>query len=148
MKSTYFSLHLSRSFTLTFLNASSPVNSLGPLLNPYGMPITPDSDKADAFNKFFHSFFTADDGILPILQKHSDVIMDMPVFTPTEVRGVLLETKNTSSSSPDGCPAKFLRRFPELSIPLSNLFNISKRQQTVPHAWKLADVMPIYKGEG
>jgi hypothetical protein len=126
----------------------SPVNFLGPLLDLHSMPITRDSDKDEAFNKFFHSVFTADDGILPVFHPCSDVYMDMPVFNPAEVRGALLEIKNTSSCGSHGCPAKFLRHFPELSIPLSNLFNMSMRQQTVPHAWKLANVVPIYRGEG
>ncbi len=125
-----------------------PVTQLGPLRDPYGSPIITDFDKAEAFNKFFHSVFTIDDNNSPKFERRTAVDMDMPVFTTEEVKAVLLESKTISSCGPDGCPSKFLRLFPEMCVPLSNLFNMSMRQQFVPHAWKIANVVPIYKGKG
>lgn len=72
---------------LTYPNATSPVTSLGPLLDLNSMHITHDSDKVKALNKIFHSFFTADDGILPNFPLRSDVITDILVFPPIEIGG-------------------------------------------------------------
>jgi len=112
------------------------------------MPVVSDTDKAEAFNKFVHSVFTVDNNVVPEFARRTDANMDMPLFVPEEVRAVLLETKNSSACGPDGCPSKFLKLFPELCIPLCSLFNMSMRQKAVPQAWKLANVVPIYKGKG
>jgi hypothetical protein len=74
--------------------------------------------------------------------------MSLPVFSSDEVRHALLSSKNSSSCGPDGCPAKLLKLFPELCVPLTNIFNMSVQQQAIPDAWKLANVVPIYKGKG
>ena len=73
--------------------------------------------------------------------------MKMLLFSREEVRAVLKEAKNSSACGPDSCPSKFLKHFPEFLTPLCHLFNMSMRQQTVSQAWKLANVLPIYKGK-
>ena len=42
----------------------------------------------------------------------------------------------------------FLKKFPELCVPLCDLFNMSIQQGIVPKAWKIANVIPIFKGKG
>jgi exonuclease III len=121
---------------------------MGPLRDHHGKPIISDFDKAEAFNHFFHSVFTIDDNNMPDFTRRTAANMDMPVFAPEEVRAVLLEAKNSNACGPDGCSSKFLKFFPELCVPLCKLFNMSMRQQAVPQAWKLANVVPIYKGKG
>ena len=71
----------------------------------------------------------------------------MPVYAPEEVRAVLKEAKNCSACGLDCCLFKFLKHFPELCTPLCHLFKMSMRQQATPQAWKLARVVPIYKGK-
>ena len=44
--------------------------------------------------------------------------------------------------------SKFLRLFPELCVPLASIFNLSITQQRVSNAWKLANVVLIYKSKG
>ena len=74
--------------------------------------------------------------------------MKMPLFAPEEVRAVLQEAKKSSAYGSNGCPSKFLKYFPELSAPLCHLFNMSMKQQAVPQARKLANILPMYKGKG
>jgi hypothetical protein len=72
----------------------------------------------------------------------------MPVFSPNEVRATIHALKNSNACGPDGCSNKFLKLFPELCIPLADIFNMSMRQKLLPSAWKLANVVPIFKGKG
>ena len=51
---------------------------------------------------------------------------------------------SSSSCGHDGCSSSFLKLFPELSVPLAQIFNMSLRQHCVPKSWKLANVIPIY----
>ena len=84
---------------------------------------------------------------MPEFARRTAVNMKMPLFTPEEVRTALKEAKNSRACSPDDCPSIFLKQFPELCTPLCHLFNMSMRQQAVPQAWKVANVVPIYKGK-
>jgi hypothetical protein len=126
----------------------NPEMRLGPLRDSEGTLIINDSNKAEALNKFFHSVFTMDDNNMPSFDLRTAAVMDLPVFTPEEVRAALKESKNSNSCGPDGCPSMILKHYPELCIPLSTIFNMSMQQQLVPNAWKLANVIPIYKGKG
>ena len=73
--------------------------------------------------------------------------MDCSVFTPPEVRAVILNSKNSSSCGPDDCSTKFLKLFFELSVFLVQIFNISLCQHFIHKSWKLSNVIPIYKGK-
>jgi hypothetical protein len=85
---------------------------------------------------------------MPSFDPRTAAVMDLPVFIPEKVRAALIESKNSNSCGPDGCPSMILKHYPELCIPLSTIFNMSMKQQLVPNAWKLANVIPIYKGKG
>jgi hypothetical protein len=74
--------------------------------------------------------------------------MTTPSFSPSEVRKALIDSKNSSSCGPDGCSSLFLKKFPELCLPLCDLFNMSIQQGQVPKAWKIANIIPIFKGKG
>ncbi len=125
-----------------------PVTQIAHLRDPNGQPIVLDRDKATAFNAFFHSVFTIDNNELPEFARRTDLNMSLPIFSPADVRKALLAFKNSSSCGPDGCSIKFLKLFPELCLPLSEIFNMSLKQQVVPSAWKVANVIPIFKGKG
>ncbi len=105
----------------------NPSVRLGPLSDPAGKLLSNDLDKAEIFNKFFQSVFTTDDNTIPVFDRRTAATMDMPVFSPDEVRMALLKSKNSSSCEPDGCPSKVLKLFPELCIPLADIFNMSLR---------------------
>jgi hypothetical protein len=89
-----------------------------------------------------------DDNNSPVFGKRTNSVLPTPIFTPPEVRKVLAESNSSSSCGPDGCPPIILKKFPELCTPLCDLFNMSLQQGSVPKAWKVAKVIPIYKGKG
>ena len=68
--------------------------------------------------------------------------MDAPSFDPDKIRAAIHATKNSNTCGPDGCSSKFLK----LCTPLGEIFNMFIRQKALPSAWKLAHVVPIYKG--
>ena len=109
-----------------------------PVCDSQKNPIINDCDKANAFNSFFHSVFSADDHVSPDFPRRTNVTMALPSFTSNEVRAVLLEAKKSRACGPDGCPSLFLTMFPKFCFPLTDLFNMSLLQQTVPLDWKIA----------
>ena len=125
-----------------------PSNSIGPLKNADGNLIAGDLNKAELFNNFSHSVYTNDDSISPHFNKRTDKLMPIPTFTVNEIRTAIAKIKNSTSCGPDGCPPIFFKKFPELCVPLCDLFNMSIQQGIVSKAWKIANVIPIFKGKG
>ena len=126
----------------------NPMSTIDTLRDLNGRLIASDFDKAEAFNNFFYTVFTVNDKQLPYFPRRTDALMKMQHFTTAEVRDAFLASKSSYSCGPDGCPSKFLKLFPELCTPLSSLFNMSINQQLAPDAWRLAHVIPIFKGKG
>ena len=124
------------------------ISKIGPINNSCGHQVTDDSDKAEAFNDFFHSVYKHDDGTIPIFNKRTESIMPTPVLFVDEVRRVLMESKSSYACGPDGSQPIFLKKFPELCSPLCILFNMSIQQGRTPMAWKVATIIPIFKGKG
>ena len=79
---------------------------------------------------------------------HKHTHTHIHTHTPNKVRAALCASKNLLSYVPDGCPSRFLELFPELYVPLASIFNLSITPQRVPNAWKLANVVRVYKGKG
>ena len=79
-------------------------------------------------------------------------VIPNPIFTVADVKRTLMDTKSSTSCGPDGVPPLFLKMFPELSEPLRSPFNmsiqVSIQQGCVPKVWKIAKVIPIFKGKG
>lgn len=104
--------------------------------------------KAQLFNQFFHSNFTATDASpdLPELESlTNDRITDV-VLTIPEVR-LLLSTLNCNKSiGPDNLSGHILKECAaELSPSLTKLFNLSLSTGIVPSFWKYANVIPVFK---
>ena len=119
-----------------------------PILDVHKDSFSNDVDEANALNSFFHSVYSPDNNILPDFPSRTNANKSLPSFTSGEVRLALLEVKKSNACGPDGCPSLFLSMFPELFLPLANLFNMSLLPETVPNEWKLAYVIPVYKSKG
>jgi hypothetical protein len=109
-------------------------DSLGPIRDVSGIVHLSSEDKANALNNFFHSVFTQDDGNLPNFGLRTNKSMSLPLFEVNDVRRALTSMKNSNTSGPDDCPPCFLKLFPELSFPLTTLYNLSMQQCSVPSA--------------
>ena len=106
-------------------------------------------DKAEAFNKFFHSTFTHD----PVDLLAQCVPPDLGVpslttlqVTEDEVLQVLLRLDHSKAPGPDGLPTRILKECAkELSPSICQLFNISLATGTLPLEWKESNVVPVHK---
>ena len=113
---------------------------------------------ADAQNIYFSSVFTLDDkNNLPVhepnnLPVHEPLLADnvecltnmliMPAMIVTKIKNL----KDNKSPVIDGITQKLLKEIAEeISVPLAIMFNLSLHEGTVPHEWKHANVVPIFK---
>ena len=85
-----------------------------------------------AFNNYFPSVFTLDDGTLPNFPLRTDNNM-APFTFSLEVRNVLLSSRSSYTISPYGFPAYLLSKFAgELAEPINTLFNMFLTQSAIP----------------
>ena len=125
-----------------------PFVNTGPIKDNTNNLIDCDLGKAELFSEFFHSVYTLNDNSSPIFASRTYSVMPNPIFTIADVKHALMDTKSSTSCGPDGGPPLFLEMFPELNEPLCSLFNMSIQQDCVPKVWKIAKVIPIFKGKG
>jgi hypothetical protein len=91
---------------------------------------------------------TVDDGVPPLLPDNplESTVLDKVMFTSTHVFKALKSVKRKCSSGPDGLPSILFNKLaPQLSDPLSKIYNVIMQQGMVPNIWKRAIVIPIFK---
>lgn len=106
--------------------------------------IVDDKEKAEFLNSYFISVFNLDGEKCDIVQgTHSDSSFKV---TLKMVRERITKLKNHKSRGPDEIPTEILKLGGEAMIPyIIRLINISINNATLPHDWKSAIVVPIYK---
>ena len=116
-------------------------------LKKNGITAENDKDKADMLLKQFSSVFTNETTDSPKFDKRQVTIEDEPlVLTEEEVEKSLQKLNVNKSAGPDGIPPKLYRELSkELAKPLTIIFNKSLDTGTVPKAWKIANITPIFK---
>ena len=66
--------------------------------------------------------------------------------TPDEIEDIIKTLNIGKSLGPNSIPTKLLKHFSKsISIPLSNLINLSFEDGVFPNALKLASVIPVFK---
>ena len=105
---------------------------------------------ADALNIYFSSVFTLEDknnlpAHEPLLANNVECLTNM-LITPAMIVTKIKKLKDNKSPGIDGITPKSLKEIAEeISIPMTIMFNLSLREGTVPHEWKHANVVPIFK---
>ena len=68
------------------------------------------------------------------------------LITPAMIVTKIKKLKDNKSPGIDGITPKLLKEIAEeISVPLAIMFNLSLHEGTVPHEWKHANVVPIFK---
>ena len=68
------------------------------------------------------------------------------LITPAMIVTKIKKLKDSKSPGIDGITPKLLKEIAEeISVPLAIMFNLYLRKGTVPHKWKHANVVPIFK---
>jgi hypothetical protein len=113
-----------------------------------GVVISDPVGKANAFNDYFCSVFTVDDGHLPRFGVRTHSSISNVVFTADRIVRAFKKLHNSFSSGPDQIPAILLKKCSSFLIePLRRLFTVVFAYG-IPHEWLLSDVTPLYKGSG
>lgn len=101
---------------------------------------------AEAFNGYFSTMFTLENGILPHYPpSHLSGIPDFEV-SDEGILNLLLRLDVKKATGPDGIPNIFLRRYAEwISKYLLVIFRKSLNSGLVPRQWKVAKVVPVHK---
>ena len=109
---------------------------------------TDDEEKASCLNDYFISQTLIDDydKPLPPQQIMTDAVLENIQITPADVSDVLKSLNVSKSCGPDSVNPRILREASdEICEPLSKIFNISLSTHTFPNAWKLANIVPVFK---
>jgi hypothetical protein len=130
---------------------------------PYNRTITfndklaiTDKDKAKLFNKqFINSTIHKTNRINRQTDKKINKMTGDPIeITTNNTMTAIQQTKNNNSTGPDNVNIKHLKHLgPKALDYLTKTFKISLNNNIIPHMWKLAKIVPIFKpnkdpGEG
>ena len=70
------------------------------------------------------------------------------ILTTSEISAAIRNSKNNNSTGPDGISIRHLKHIGPLGLTyLTNTFNLALNTNTIPHMWKLANIIPILKPE-
>ena len=68
------------------------------------------------------------------------------ILTTSEISAAIRNSKNNNSTGPDGISIRHLKHIGPLGLTyLTNTFNLALNTNTIPHMWKLANIIPILK---
>ena len=112
---------------------------------------------SDSFNKFFTTIAQKiESKIVPTNKNYTDYLTNPSENTfflrptsPNETEDIIKTLSVGKSLGPNSIPTKLLKQFSKsISIPLSNLINLSFKNGVFPNALKLANVIPVFKKGG
>ena len=116
-----------------------------PLLDPSGVLINTDKEKAEAFNNAFVQNFAS----IPYTRPVPTFMQNFEANIIYDLVSSHLRKFSNSSASPDVISNVFLcLAAPGLVIPLTTIFQCSVFEAKIPDAWRCTKVFPLYKGKG
>ena len=122
--------------------------TIAPLKSQTGDYITDDLHKAEMFNDYFQSVFLQDKGQKLNLRckVKSDETLDEIVISQNAILKILSELNPKKSSTPEAIPSFVLKKIgTSISKFLYILFNASLQSGVIPHQWKTALIVPVFK---
>ena len=79
-------------------------------------------------------------------KQNAFTIQDIPSYV---VSNYLKQLKISTSTGPDGLPARFLKKVADAISPnIANIYNTNIKTGRFPDSWKLVNITAIYKGKG
>ena len=120
-----------------------------PTINRNGNQISNSECKAQIFNEYFssHSRIDTSSSELPANNVVANVKLSRISITVKDVYDILCNLKTDKAMGPDGVSPRLLKMCArELAPSLARLINLSLNQGHFPNCWKLANVLPLFKG--
>ena len=112
-----------------------------------GKTIKSDLEMSSILNEYFTSVFTREDltSVPECLPLNRGSYIHTTYITPNRVEKAIRTLKPTTSCGPSDYTNKFLIEYcSSLINPLAILFNKSIKHNSVPDAWKIANIGPIF----
>jgi hypothetical protein len=109
-----------------------------------------DARKSELFSRQFSSVFIVDNGVPGALNdRNVTFLLSDQVFTDSNVSYALTALAKKVACGEDGLPPIFLKEC-RLAVvePLKIIFQHSFETSELPHLWRVADVVPVYKNKG
>lgn len=110
--------------------------------------ISDNKEMARILNDYFCTVFTKENNLNIPVATADDFLSPIQtvIFERRTVEEKIMQLKPGSAPGPDGITTRILQDYVKpLSIPLTQLFNLSMRSGGVPEMWKHANVTPIFK---
>jgi Reverse transcriptase (RNA-dependent DNA polymerase)/Endonuclease-reverse transcriptase len=125
------------------------LSGVSSITNDDGEMISDSKQKADALNNYFGSVFVKDRPVPnqePIVFPQNLEPHQMPNINAEGIITVIKNLKSDAAPGPDEIGPKFLKLVPDtISQYLLEIFNLSLSTHELPHQWKTANVVPIFK---
>uniref|UniRef100_A0A1X7SUM2 Reverse transcriptase domain-containing protein n=1 Tax=Amphimedon queenslandica TaxID=400682 RepID=A0A1X7SUM2_AMPQE len=135
-----------RSNFFSYVRSISKQNQLPPKMFLNTDNASSDVGKANLFNKFFHSVFSAKPASNSQSSSTSDTALTDIDISISDTFSVLSKLDPTKAVGIDGISPRLLRACATpLCVPLHHLFNLSLIQASLPSEWKVHKITPIYK---
>ena len=141
----------SKSFYAYYREKNRSRVGIGPLEDADGQTVTYELEQATILNSFFSSVFTKEettDYELPLTrfsEEDNERLTDIDI-TRDKVLQKLQKLDPAKASGVDGISSRVLVELAdEIAEPLAAIFQNSLATGEVPHSWKVADIVPIYK---
>ena len=120
--------------------------AIGPIRDKSNILNTDPLKKAEILNETFCSYFTKNDGNMPVMSAVTSAHLQSVDFSPNFVHKAIQKLKTNASGGPDIIPPVFFKNCrEELAYPLSILFTLSFKTGYIPPSWSSAYISPIYK---
>lgn len=122
------------------------------LADPTGQDKIRNKDKAEVLGQHFaakcrlaNDFSCGAENFPPVQQRSANLLTTVH-FRPSTVQRTLSALNPSKATGPDAVPARVLKSCSDsLAIPLAKLFTRCFRTGQQPTAWKIANVVPVYK---
>ena len=78
-----------------------------------------------------------------------NTVFSLEAVTPTEIEKIIRSLKNSKDSGIDELDTYILKLVKDIIVPaVCHIVNLSIEQKKFPTKWKIAKVVPLYKGKG
>ena len=100
------------------------------------------------FNHLLNPTTTSGNSVLSIVEASETLEIDLGPIRFDEVLNAVRKLKNGKASGPDDISAEMLKSHIGIAEWLWDIVNKCWTEENLPHDWKLAEVVPLYKSKG
>lgn len=132
----------------SYIRSITNQNTIPPSMHLDSTSVHTDSEKAELFNKFFHSVFSSTTFTLPPVSDlpTPDNTLNNIEIAEQEVFEALISLDPSKAVGPDGIGPNLLKYCSTaLCNPLHHLFSLCLQQHDIPSEWKSHLITPIHK---